>query len=265
MYAHIDEVPAVEIAPGVIERILMNPKNNIKQGFGARHYTLTKGGTVVFEEEMTEFQHYIISGCALAGKRLTHQDTAVFMAAGSHGPGPEQRLGLNRHGFAQIGESELRILTYSHKVPRPAFRWAKSRSRNLFEINSPHQDREGYSQPFTEEEHAVMGALRFHGVDIQTHPKGSIHGGRIDPNTGNWIGSRHNAESLYFLRGTGKSMEEGNIHDVSSGSFLFSRDFMPHGILNSTDDILQYIVMELVEHDKCWNGRLYQGGTSPPE
>jgi len=265
MYIHIDDASVREIAPGVIERLLMDQNNQIRPGLGVRHYTLTNGGTVVFEEQMTEWQHYIISGCAVSGRRLVYQDTAVFKAAGSHGPGPSQRLGLNRHSFTNVGEGEVRILTFSHKVPRPAFRWAKSRNKNLFEVPSPHQDYEGYTQPFTEEEHAIMGALRFHGVDIQTHSKGVMHGGRIDPETGKWIGSRHNSECLYFLRGTGEAMEEGNIHPVSPGAFLFSRDFKPHGIWNTTDNILQYLVMELVEHDKCWTGRLYQGGTSPPE
>jgi hypothetical protein len=265
MYAHIDEVKEKVIAPGVVERVLMDPVNDIRPGFGARHYTLTNGGILSFEENMTEFQHYIISGCVLSYRRLIHQDTAVFMAAGSHGPGQNQRLGLNKHSLTHAGEGESRIITFSHKVPRPAFRWAKSRSRNLFEVPSPHQDYEGYTQPITEEEHAVMGALRFHGVDIQTHPAGEMHGGRIDPDTGEWIGSRHNAECLYFLRGHGESMEEGNIHKVSPGSFLFSRDFRPHGIRNTTDDILQYIVMELIEHDKSWTGRLYQGDISPQE
>jgi len=60
MHVHIDDVEPVEIAPGVVERVLMKPEQSTPPGFGARHYTLTNGGTVVFDEPMTEWQHYII-------------------------------------------------------------------------------------------------------------------------------------------------------------------------------------------------------------
>ena len=43
MYAHINELEGKEISPGVVERVLMNPYNDIRPGFGARHYTLTNG------------------------------------------------------------------------------------------------------------------------------------------------------------------------------------------------------------------------------
>jgi len=249
MCIHIDDVPAAEVAPGVVERVLRDPDQGVHPGFGVRHYVVTKGGRLVFEESLTEFIHYIISGCALAGRSLVHQDTAIFHPARARG---------RPSGFSQAGEGELRVVTFSHKVPRPALVWAKSRSRNLFEVLTPHQDEWGYTQPFTEEELANMGALRFHGFDVQTHPGYYLHGGRIDPEAGRWIGSRHAAEALFFLRGTGEAMEEGEVHPVRPGSFCFSRDYAPHGINNTTGDVLQYICLELIEHDKMWTGRGYQ-------
>jgi mannose-6-phosphate isomerase-like protein (cupin superfamily) len=253
MCVNISEATAREIAPGVNERKLRDPEQLVHPGFGVRHYVLNNGGKVVFEEPLTEYIHYIISGCAFVGQGVAvtsfvHQETAVFHPARARG----------RHSFTQIGEGELRIITFSHKVPRPVLVWGKTRTKNLFEVLMHHQDEWGYTQPFSEEELSNMGALRFHGFDIQTHPGHLLHGGRIDPKTGKWIGSGHAAEALFFLRGHGEAMEEGKIYPVSPGSFCFSRDHAPHGINNSTDDILQYICLELIEHDKMWSGRGYQ-------
>jgi len=44
MHTHIDDVPAVEVAPGVVERVLMEPDDPLAR-VKARHYVLTKGGT----------------------------------------------------------------------------------------------------------------------------------------------------------------------------------------------------------------------------
>jgi len=256
MHTHIDDVPAVEIAPGVVERILMKKDpNNPFEHVEARHYTLTKGGTVVFDEEMTEFQHYIISG------RTTRApaDTSLFMPAGSHRPVNQVR-GLRTHSFTHAGEGETRIFTVAYRVPRPAFRWAKSRSKQLFQVLSPHQTGIGYTQLFTEEEHAVMGALRMHAVDMQTHPAGEHKGGFDE--TGKLRGHRNPEEIMFFLRGTGKAMAERIVYDVRPGSFLYTREGTEHGIWNTTDDILQYICMECIKHDKCWTEKGYQGEKS---
>jgi len=258
MHTHIDDVPAKEIAPGVVERILMEPDpDRPLDRVGARHYVLTNGGTVVFNEPMTEFQHYIVSGCALMGGRVVHQDTGMFMPAGTHDP-ESQNIGLRRHSITNAGESETRIFTLAYRVPRPAFRWAKSRTKNLYQVLTPHQTGMGYSQLFTEEEHAVMGALRMHAVDMQTH-SGHTHKHVIDPKTGRRIGGRNPEEAIYILRGAGETMFEGVVKPVRPGSYCWTPEGEEHGIYNTSDDILEYICMEFVHHDDCWTERGYQG------
>ena len=248
MHVHIDDVPAVEIAPGVVERVLMRPDQSTPPGFGARHYTLTNRGTVVFDEPMTEFQHYIISGHVVGA----HQDTTIFVPAGDHNKA-QQLAGKRKHSFTNWGEGETRIITLTHRVPRPAFRWAKSRRINLFEIPSPHAERWGVTQLFKEEAHAIMGALRMHAIDVQTHPGHHHHPKHRNP-------EGRLGEVLYFLRGTGEAIAEGVRYKVRPGSFCYSgmrRGELGgvHGIYNPTDDILQYFVVELVEQDKSWTGR----------
>ena len=258
MHVNVEDIKGKEIAPGVIERVLMTADQGDDEGMcSAYHYTLTDGGEFVIENEMTEYQHYIISGRTTRGTA----DTAIFAPAGTHDP-VNQAKGLRVQRFKHVGEGETRIFVVAFQVPRPAFRWAKSRTRHLFQVLSPHQTSIGYSQIFTEEEHAIMGALRFHAVDIQTHPPGQ-HKGRFDAK-GELQGHRNPAEIMFFLRGTGKAMAEGVTYDVRPGSYLYTREGTLHGIWNPTDDILEYVCMELIEHDKTWTERGYQGETNRP-
>ena len=62
MHINIKDVEGTEIAPGVIERILLKPDDSKPGGLGAKHYTLTKGGEVFFNDYLTEYQHYILFG-----------------------------------------------------------------------------------------------------------------------------------------------------------------------------------------------------------
>ena len=248
MHINVEDVPGEEIAPGVVERVLMRPEEGVPPGFGARHYTLTDGGTVVFDEPMTEFQHYIISGHVVGA----HQDTAIFVPAGNHSKA-QQLLGKSIHRFRQCGEGETRIISLSHRVPSTAFRPAKSTSVYLFEITSPHAERWGATQLFREEEHAIMGALRMHGIDVQTHPGRFHHPKHRNP-------EGRLSEVMYFLRGTGEAIAEGERKPVRPGTFLYSgmrrgEHGGVHGIYNPTDDILQYFVVEIIEQDKSWTGR----------
>jgi len=257
MHINIDDIPGKEIAPGVVERVLMRPEEGDDAGMiSAYHYTLTDGGTLTIEKEMTEFQHYIISGRTTRGGA----DISLFSPAGTHDP-VNQAKGFRAQRFTHAGEGEARIFTVAYKVPRPAFRWAKSRSKHLFQVLSPHQTGIGYTQIFTEEEHAIMGALRFHAVDIQTHPPGQHKGGFDEE--GGYRGHRNPEEIMFFLRGTGKAMAEGVLYDVHPGSYLYTREGTLHGIWNPTDDILEYICMECIEHDKCWTEKGYHGQVRP--
>lgn len=252
VHVHIDDVPGKEIAPGVVKRVLLRPDQSFPPGFSARHYVLNNGGKLVFNEPMTEHQHYIISGHVVGA----HQDTAVFVPAGDHDKA-SQLQGKRIHSFTHWGEGEARIITLSHRVPRPAFRWAKSRRINLYEIPSPHAERWGATQLFREEEHAIMGALRMHGIDVQTHPAGYHHPAHRNP-------EGRLGECLYFLRGTGEAIADGVRKPVRAGSFCYSgmrrgEKGGIHGIYNTTDDILQYFVVEIIEQDMSWTGRGFHG------
>lgn len=266
MHHHIDDVKPVEIAPGVFERVLMRPEESRPGGLGVRHYVVQEGATVTFEEPMTEFQHYVISGVGFYGANLVHGDTTIFAPAGTHSPA-NQKKGLRRHSISNVGEGDLRIFTLAYKVQRPAFRWAKSRVRNLHQVPTPHQTRYGYTQIITEEEHAIMGALKMHAVDIQTHP-GGYGRGKVDPATGKKRGGRNPEEILYCLRGLGEFMgglEGGELRDARPGSFGYVSAGALHGIWHSTSDVLQYICMEFIEHDKSWTERGYQGEVRPED
>ena len=257
MHVNVEDIPGREIAPGVIERVLMKKEEGDPDGMvSAHHYTLTDGGTLVLEKHMTEFQHYIVSGRTTSASA----DTAIFSPAGHHDP-VKQAKGLRPQKFTHAGEGETVIFTVAIQVPRPAFRWAKSRSRHLYK--SPWVGRGDIvsTQIFTEEEHAIMGTLRFHAIDVQTHPP-KQHKGTVDEG-GNLVGHRNPAEIMFFLRGTGKAMANEVIYDVKPGSFLYSLEGWDHGIWNTTDDILDYVCLEMIEHDKSWTERGYQGETNP--
>jgi mannose-6-phosphate isomerase-like protein (cupin superfamily) len=257
MHVNVEDIPGNEIATGVIERVLMRwDEGNNEEMCSARHYTLSDGGTLTLEEPMTEFQHYIISGRT----KKAPADTTIFSPAGHHDP-LMQTKGLRPQQFTNAGEGETLIFTVAHRVARPAFRWAKSRTRHLYKTPWVNRSNIVASQIFTEEEHAIMGALRMHALDIQTHPPNQ-HKGNIDKG-GIFRGHRNPTEIMFFLRGTGKAMAEGIVYDVKPGSFLFTREGMEHGIWNTTNNILEYICLEMIEHDKSWTERGYQGQTNP--
>lgn len=257
MHVNVENVPGKEIAPGITERVLIDWSEGDADGtVCVRHYTLTDGATLVIEEPMTEFQHYIISGRTTSATA----DTTIFSPAGHHYPRNQVR-GFNPQRFTHAGEGETRIVTVMRRVPRPAFRWAKTRSRHLMATPWTKRSDIVASQLITEEEHAAAGALRMHAVDVQTHPPGQ-HKGSVDAD-GNLVGHRNPDEVMFFLRGTGKAMADGVVYDVKPGSCLYSAVGTEHGIWNTTEDILEYIALEMIEHDKSWTERGYQGQKSP--
>ena len=101
MHINIEDVEPVKIDEGVFERVLMKPEDSRPGGLGARHYVVKEDSTVTFEEPLTEFQHYIISGVGFYGANLVHGDTTIFAPAGTHGP-TSQRKGLRRHSIANV-------------------------------------------------------------------------------------------------------------------------------------------------------------------
>ena len=249
MHVHIDDVQAVEIAPGVVERVLLKADKSKPGGLAAKHYILTNGGQVVFDDPLTEYQHYIIQGVAARGGPngdLVHSDTAIFVPCPDRFP-EKGKTPVAKHIFAHAGEGELRILTLSYKLPRPNFRWAKGRTKNLFQVPQYHSSRQmvGYTQLFSEEEHAVMGALRMHAVDLQTNPPGYSLPEHRNPE-----------EIVYVLRGEGEALSGKETHKVRPGSLVYTPEGEVHSVRNTHESLpLQYICIEFIDHEKMWAER----------
>lgn len=237
MHSSIKNVEGKEISPGVIERELLSRDQTTPGGLAVHHYVLTSG-EVEFGEPNVEYQHYIISGCGRMGGKLVHGETAIFV------PG-NQRWGTpQKHRIAHAGEGELRIVTASYKTSRKNFRWAKTRSRNLYQT-TPSISNIINQQLFSEEEHAIMGALRMHAIDIQTHPPLSHNPVHKNPE-----------EVMYILRGTGEAVSGENRYQVEPGSLIYAKEGDDHGIYNTNERLpLQYFVLEFIEHDRSWTER----------
>jgi mannose-6-phosphate isomerase-like protein (cupin superfamily) len=239
MHNNINSIKGEKIAPGVIERVMLNREQSTLGGLEVKHHILTEG-EVVFDEQSVEYQHYVVSGCARMGGRFVHGETTVFV------PGNSRFGEKHRHVISHAGESELRLVTASYKTPRLNFRWAKTRSRNLYQTqisigNIINQ------QLITEEEHALMGALRMHALDVQTHPPLAVNPEHKNPE-----------EIMYILRGEGRAICGDENYIVTPGSLVYSREEEVHGIYNTSDKLpLQYFVLEFIEHDKMWTERGY--------
>ena len=241
MHINIDQIKGKIVSPDVIERALLQEGQSTPGGLKVVHHTLT-GGEVLFEQQSAEFQHYIVSGCGRMGGKFVHSETTIFV------PGSSRFGDPHRHRIAHDGEGELRIVTAIYKTDRPNFRWAKTRSRNLYQA-WPSISTITNQQLITEEEHALMGALKMHALDIQTHA----------PLTGN-PEHKNPEEIMYVLRGTGEAICGEDKYQVKPGSFIYSKEGEVHGIYNRNDKLpLQYFVLEFIEHDKMWTERGYRG------
>ena len=241
MHINIDEIKGKKISPEVVERVLLREDQSTPGGLSVVHHTLT-GGEVVFGQQGAEFQHYIVSGCGRMGGKFVHSETAIFVPGSSRWGDP------HKHRIAHDGEGELRVVTAIYKTDRPNFRWAKTRSRNLYQA-WPSVSAITNQQLITEEEHAIMGALKMHALDIQTHA----------PLTGN-PEHKNPEEVMYVLRGNGEAICGENHYQVKPGSFIYSKEGEIHGIYNRDEKRpLQYFVLEFIEHDKMWTERGYRG------
>lgn len=240
MHINIKDKSGTEISQGVIKRELLSADMSSPGGLSVNHYVLTQG-EVTFSEPNVEHQIYIISGCARRGASYLHGETAIFIPSSQRFDVPP------RHRISHAGEGELRFIIASYKLPRPNFRWAKTRSKNLYQ--SPVSiSNIANQQLFTEEEHALMGALRMHAIDIQTHAPLAANPEHKNPE-----------EIMYILRGTGEAVTGEERYNVSPGSLLYSREGEIHGIYNTSEKMpLQYFVLEFIEHDKMWTERGYR-------
>jgi len=147
-----------------------------------------------------------------------------------------------KHILAHAGEGKVRILTLSYKLPRSTFRWAKSGIKNMFQVPQYHSSREvvGYTQIFTEGEHAMMGALRMHGLALQTNTAGIKVPDHRNPE-----------EIVYVLKGEGEVSSEPDTHNVRAGSSVYTPEGNLRGIHNTHERLpLQYIIAQFVDRDK---------------
>jgi mannose-6-phosphate isomerase-like protein (cupin superfamily) len=238
LHRHIDDVKPVEVSKGVWERTLLGPDDTSHHNLTVKHQVVKPGTSVTFDDQMSEYQHYVISGCALWGGIFAHSDTAIFV------PG-------NKAGYTieQAGETDLHLYTSIYKAPKRYFRWAKARAFNFFEAQyTSFRATTINRQLITEEQHAISGAYRMHGLDIQITPPHN----EVSPHT-------NPEESMYFLRGWGEALSEGQRIKVSPGSFVHTPVDVQHGIFNPYDKIaVEYFVLEYIEHDKAWTERGYQ-------
>jgi len=239
VHRNIADVEAKEVSQGLWERTLLRPEDTTHGQLTIKHFTIKPGSSVSFTDELVEYQHYVISGCAYWYRTYHHSDTAIFI--------PGNRA---KHSIAQAGESDLIMLTHIYKIPKPTFRWGKARAFNYWQAQYLHEAGAGAiaHQLITEEQHAVSGAYRMHALDVQTNPPRNDLPAHTNPE-----------ETMYFLRGTGEALSEGRRERVRPGSLIYTPVGVEHGIFNTHDSLpLQYVVVEYIEHDKAWTERGYQ-------
>lgn len=238
MHRHIDDIAPKEVKKGVWERDLLRPEDTTHHNLTVKHHILKPGASIKFEDELSEYQHYVISGCALWGGIYNHSDTAIFV--------PGVKAG---HSIAQAGETDLHLYTSIYKAPKPYFRWAKSRAFNFFEAQyTSFRATTINRQLITEEQHAISGAYRMHGLDIQITPPRNEVSVHTNPE-----------ESMYFLRGEGEALSDEGRVKVRAGSFVHTPVDVQHGIFNTHSTLpLEYFVLEYIEHDKAWTERGYK-------
>lgn len=237
MQIHIDDVLPKEDVPGVLERVLLPPEQSATKELSVSHYMISPSVEMRFDGEDIEYQHYIISGCGFWRNRLVHSDTALFIPANR-----------NPHSIRNLGEEDLRIITHAYKLPRQNFKWAKAGASHLYQVKINIAAEMVHQQLFTEAEHVLLGAMRSHALDVQTH---SPHG--VIPV------HKNPEETMYFLRGIGEAHSEGARFKVRPGSFVYTPEGETMGIFNTHDKYpLQYLCMEFMEQDKGWSARGYQ-------
>jgi len=113
LHVNVKDVTGGEAAPGAVERVLLSM---VDDGLKVRHYTLSEGGSVEFSSPLTEYQHYVIQGCATQNGQngsLLHQDSAWFVPCNAPWGGEPVR----RHSLHHAGEGEVRVLSISYRSP----------------------------------------------------------------------------------------------------------------------------------------------------
>jgi len=245
MHVLAADVDSVELAQGVQSRTLLEPSESKPEGVGVMHTTLKPGSEMVFDKPMTEYLHYVISGCIGFGGLdgdLLPSNTAIFIPCVKAGPD----ACTSKHVIAQTGESETRILTVECKVTKPAFSWAKRLDRNLYHVPQYHSGLQitGQTKILKEDKLMLMGSSRIHCVKVQSQSIGTT----IPPYKGP-------EEIMYQLSSRGELMSGGKNVKTRPGYFVYTPKDELHGINNVHEKFpLQYVLIELVEHTMLLGG-----------
>ena len=97
----------------------------------------------------------------------------------------------------------------------------------------------------TEEFHGLVGAHRFHALDVQDY---------------NVPEHQNPEETAYFIAGRGEMGTPGRIHKFKPGTLVYLEEETTHWIKRDPEGPpLHYFVMEYTEQDKMWSSRGYQG------
>ncbi len=229
MHVHLDEVKTHRLSNGVVERCLL-PRDKSASGMvEVKHYCLTPEGELEIPADPTlEFAYYVTQGRGLmqgnrtaTRGRILYSDMAVWAAGG---------------GFvlSNSGEAEMRVLIISTKVKGAHYTFARTRM-NHFQRAEPWFLAGYIARPFfKEEDMAIAGSLRCHGLDVEALAPGYEASPHEDPE-----------EVLYVLRGEGEILSEGVRKPVKPGTMVYSPAGTPHGIWNTSQvDEMQYMVIE---------------------
>jgi len=245
MYVLISDVKAVENVKGVLSRTLLESSKSKPKGVKVTHTTLMPGSEIVFDKPMTEYLHYVVSGCigfgGLSGDLLP-SNTAIFIPCVTS----DKESGASKHVIAQTGEASTRILTVECKVSKPAFSWAKKLDRNLYHVPQHHSGLQitGQTKVLREEELMLMGSSRIHCVKVQSHAIGTT----LPPYKGL-------EEIMYQLSSMGELTHGTETVKTRPGSFVYTPEGELHGINNVHERFpLQYVLIELAEHGKFLRG-----------
>jgi mannose-6-phosphate isomerase-like protein (cupin superfamily) len=94
----------------------------------------------------------------------------------------------------------------------------------------------------TEEFHGLVGAHRFHALDVQDMDVPE---------------HKNPEETAYFIAGRGKMRSGDNMYDFRSGTLVYVEEEATHWIKSDQESgqPLHYFVMEYTEQDKMWSSR----------
>ena len=223
---NIKDVEGKKIAEGVTERVLLRPENTGEGPPGdltVKHYVLEKGGVLELSNDGAERQDYIVAGSLFIMRKYIHGNTTVFSPS------------FATVKYIHAGETPAVIVSTTYKVPHPTHRWAKTR---MAKLNEDYEE-----QLFSEEQHVLTGAHRFHAIDIQTWDR--------DPHT-------NPEETAYIMRGKGVMTVGDEEYEVETGSLVYAPRGAMHAVRNTgPENTLQYYVMEYTEQDKMWRQRMF--------